>query len=66
MEPQCKISNLYAQIDTSSYQVSRSLIGPMVSKTRCRQLYALQKERRIIIRNGAKTISLQTFLGRLN
>jgi hypothetical protein len=33
----------------------------------CRgQVHGEQKERRIIIRNGAKTISLQTLFGRLN
>ena len=45
---------------------------PVVPEICCGQVHALWKERiriiiiKIIIRNGAKTISLQTLFGRLN
>jgi hypothetical protein len=40
---------------------------PVVPEICCGQVHGARKERRIIIiRNGAKTISLQTLFGRLN
>ena len=40
---------------------------PVVPENCCGQVHVSKKERRIIIRNGAKTIlSLQTLFGRLN
>ena len=39
---------------------------PVVPEICLGQVHGAQKERRIIIRNEAKTISLQTLFGRLN
>ena len=50
-------------IDLSSYKTPE-IIEPMVSENSCGELHVLQKER--IRRNGAKTVRLQTLLGRLD